>query len=558
MNRLQARLNRLGRLDVAIIGGGVSGLYAGWRLRQARPNQSVAIFEESGRTGGRLLTWLPFGPQGGVQAELGGMRFYAQQELVWNLVNHLHLPTLEFPTEGPNLLWHLRGLRMKAGDAQAASLRYDLDQDERSKQPGRLLQQVIDHVLDQPANRAVLQARLGKARPESREEWDAVKPDLTYLGAPLWFRGFWNILMDVLSHEGYTYATDAFGYYSTTSNWNAAEALQGIALEFTESPAFKTIDGGYEQLPITLRQQFEERGGHLLEQVSLLRFERRRDGAFVLAFQDPEGAEAYLVAERVILAMPFRGLQMIQPTSTFNPESPKLKPLLTSVRSYPAFKLFLLYAERWWERTNGIRQGRSITNLPIRQSFYFRPHPPGGTDPGYGLLMATYDDVWAVDFWRGMALPTEVQAQSSAEFERLLAAIPGQFGRSDRMKLPPKRLLQQANPAMVERAKKQLALLHGLNLTEIPDPIIGAYTDWTQDPYGGGWSFWQPQVDVKRVMPMVRQPLGEAVPLYIIGDTYSGLQGWVEGALTTAELALEQGFGLERPAWLPADYYLGW
>lgn len=558
MNSLQARLNRLGRQAVAIIGGGVSGLYAGWRLRQARPNQSVAIFEESGRTGGRLLTWLPYGKQGGLRAELGGMRFFAGQELVWNLVKHLKLPMIDFPTEGPHLLWYLRGLRMKAGAAESAGFVYHLDQDERGKEPEALLRHVIDVILDLPENRAVLQARLGKTKPENRAEWDAVKPDLTYLGSPLWYRGFWNILTDVLSFEGYLYATDAFGYYSATSNWNAAEALASMALEFTESPAYKTLVDGYQQLPTVLQQQFEALGGHLLAQTSLLRVEQRRDGAFLLVFQDRDGNEGYLVADRLILALPRRALQMIQPTQTFNPESPALKPLLTSVQSFPAFKLFLLYRERWWEKRLGIIQGRSITNLPIRQTYYFRPDPQTSNDPGYGLLMATYDDVGAVDYWRGMALPTETQAQTTEEFQRLLESLPAEYGRQDTTKLPPKRLLQQANPAMLNRVKQQLALLHGLNPTEIPEPIVGVYTDWTQDPYGGGWSFWQSQVDVKRMIPRVRQPLGEAVPLYIIGDTYSGLQGWVEGALTTAELALQRGFGLERPAWLPTDYYLGW
>jgi glyoxylate carboligase len=41
--------------------------------------------------------------------------------------------------------------------------------------------------------------------------------------------------------------------------------------------------------------------------------------------------------------------------------------------------------------------------------------------------------------------------------------------------------------------------------------------------------------------------------------TYSGNQGWVEGALTTTEKMVQEHFGLAWPAdWLPTDYYLGW
>ena len=54
-------------LDVAIVGGGISGLYAGWRLLTGKtgdshklPGKKIVVYELSGRTGGRLLTWYPF------------------------------------------------------------------------------------------------------------------------------------------------------------------------------------------------------------------------------------------------------------------------------------------------------------------------------------------------------------------------------------------------------------------------------------------------------------------------------------------------------------------
>jgi hypothetical protein len=54
------------------------------------------------------------------------------------------------------------------------------------------------------------------------------------------------------------------------------------------------------------------------------------------------------------------------------------------------------------------------------------------------------------------------------------------------------------------------------------------------------------------------------VPVYdlpaidICSEAYSGQQGWVEGAFCVAERMLQEQFGLSRPSWLPADYYLGW
>ena len=41
-------------LDIAIVGGGVSGAYSAWRLQQERgATESIALFEYSDRIGGR-------------------------------------------------------------------------------------------------------------------------------------------------------------------------------------------------------------------------------------------------------------------------------------------------------------------------------------------------------------------------------------------------------------------------------------------------------------------------------------------------------------------------
>jgi lysine 2-monooxygenase len=83
-------------LDVAVVGGGVSGAYAAWRLKEERPDWNIAIFEYSKRIGGRLYTeTLPGMPH--VHAELGGMRYNEKEHiLVRNLVGFLKLPTVEF------------------------------------------------------------------------------------------------------------------------------------------------------------------------------------------------------------------------------------------------------------------------------------------------------------------------------------------------------------------------------------------------------------------------------------------------------------------------------
>src|SRR5271154_5004437 len=81
-------------LDVLVVGGGVSGLYTAWRILTGvpraghqHPGKRVVVLELSGRTGGRLLTWRPFQDKA-LHGELGGMRFFRQQEMVWALIDY--------------------------------------------------------------------------------------------------------------------------------------------------------------------------------------------------------------------------------------------------------------------------------------------------------------------------------------------------------------------------------------------------------------------------------------------------------------------------------------
>jgi protoporphyrinogen oxidase len=61
------------RIDIAIVGGGVSGVYSAWRLQRANPNRKIVVFEGSEDVGGRLLSVRP--PDiSNMVAELGGMR----------------------------------------------------------------------------------------------------------------------------------------------------------------------------------------------------------------------------------------------------------------------------------------------------------------------------------------------------------------------------------------------------------------------------------------------------------------------------------------------------
>jgi Flavin containing amine oxidoreductase len=594
-------------VDVAIVGGGISGLYAGWRLLTCAPPggnvpKRVVVFESSGRTGGRLLTWYPFADHGvfDLHAELGGMRFFEQQSLVWGLIGYFVQcralqPPIDFYVADPNgnNLWYLRETSLKAPDFYNPDrLPYRQDADSRYADPASIINNLITSVLAESRDR--IAAKLGnRTQPATWQDWDAIKPILRYRGRLLWNVGFWNLLYDVLSPESYAYVTDAFGYSSLTNNWNAAEAMQSVFLDFTTNPKYKTLREGFGYLPHLVRSEFVKAKGDLRLRHTVVDL-TKNGKAFELGVRHPgpDGTPTYTTwrAGKVILAMPRRSLELLNRNAYWDADRPvdgrTLRWFIESVIPYPAFKTFFAYDEPWWRKPPiSIAAGRSVSDLPIRQTYYFPPHPkPFSPDEvpaeARALLMASYNDYASVPFWRALEAPEDYKQAADVVLSELPSATPAGFRSKGsnaaftayvadaHARLPEEPGFHLAPPEMVRYAQQQLRLLH-LNQPQ-PDPIplpnqsektfgyfLAAYKDWGHDPYGGGWNFWAPGIHVDTVMQRIRQPF-ERDELYIVGEAYSGAQGWVEGALTTTERVLQAKFRLPPPRWEPADAYLGY
>src|ERR1700733_9813859 len=122
-----------GEVDVAIVGGGPSGLYAAYRLLTGTPasgspvargsgpggRPSVAVFEAADRLGGRIWSVVPPGAPHLI-AEFGGMRFLKTQEIVPRLGKALNLPFVPFSTGNGRNLYYLRAHRFMASQLSDA------------------------------------------------------------------------------------------------------------------------------------------------------------------------------------------------------------------------------------------------------------------------------------------------------------------------------------------------------------------------------------------------------------------------------------------------------
>jgi len=556
-------------LDIAIIGAGVSGLYTAYRLAtgttKAKPDDvplKFHVFEMSDRIAGRLESVTLPGMT--ISGELGGMRYLNSQQIVTTLIENVFqndLTHVDFPMgDDAHLFLYLRKQRLLANAWEEAQSRgekqltnYALNDDDVGFSADQLFNKVIYDVLTaDPWFRQNYGTKVGNPSPYeynfelTSQDWDIIKPNLTYCfdgpyqGKKVNDLGFWNLVKDQVSEEGYLFLDEGGGYYSNTINWNAAEAFPYMVGDFSDADVkYRTIDGGYDLIAYALAFYYLKSPGAVIwAENQLLTFKHAENAGrrYCLTFRNLQSGHIWNVyADRIVLAMPRRSLELLDQENFFF-RNQALQTNIESVIMEPSFKILMGFETPWWQKDFGATSGHSITDLPIRQCYYF------GTDPNdsHSLFLASYNDMRTVTFWKALdSHPDRFKPRSTARVsvEDIQAQLP-----------------DPASEVMVAEAMRQVQELHGF---EIPAPYVAWYKDWTDDPFGGGYHAWKAVYSVKDVMPFMRQPVVEE-SIHICGEAYSDQQGWVEGAFCEAEKMLQEHFQLPWPEWLAKDYYLGW
>lgn len=522
-------------IDIAIVGGGPGGVYTAWRLQQFYPYTkaqdslfahaaenkplSITLIEGSDRIGGRLESLTPPGMPH-MRAEFGGMGFSTNHVRVKGLVNYLGLPTEDFVTATPNSIYFLRNTFYRNSQATDPSIvPYNLPPNERGKTFDQIL---VDAGLSVVPDMKTL----------TDEQWWELMYSMEYQGRPMYEHGFWDIMLQEMSNEAYRFIEDSNGHMPFFGEWNAAESFPWNFIDTRPGTQLKTIPIGYEQMITRLFDIFMANGGNVMMQTKLKTF--YSIGSYTnplmqLVFED--GSSLY--ARNLILAMPRRSLELIAANLDNILAQPTVSQLIKSVRPIPHLKIFTAYDTPWWNQV-GITDGHSNTDLPLRTIYYIGTESQHGGDPNNNnsLLMASYTDGRYLTFWEGVDQGPLFQGNPNP-------FVPSEPGSSYWYQQP-------ITLAMKNEVQRQLKLVH--QLEQIPDPYTAAWRDWSQDPFGGAWNTWNIGVKAPDVMQAILQPdLSE--PLLIVGSAYSHWQGWVEGALETAEMALQQKYRLPPPPW---------
>ncbi|HJQ23464.1 MAG TPA: hypothetical protein VKA60_06070 [Blastocatellia bacterium] len=179
--------------------------------------------------------------------------------------------------------------------------------------------------------------------------------------------------------------------------------------------------------------------------------------------------------------------------------------------------------------------GPSITDMPIRQVVYFGNNATHQQEPAVYGLLASYDDEQYTTFWEDLEIGPnrERKIPISADTQPLEGP-------------------RKAPAEMVKMLRQQLAILHfgpQADYTAVPEPLETRYMDWSLPPFNAGYHAYAAHYNMCDVQQKIRKPSqlieGADANIFIVGETYSNDQAWVEGAFCTAESVLNDFFGLK-------------
>ena len=582
--------------DVAIVGGGVAGLYCGYRLLR-NDITAFEIAEATEHLGGRI--WSTRVDTEGVcidgdirlkgdaskgffvgerqvefVAEFGPMRIELElQKHLDLLIRDIGLagalkqfPPYQSPTSKHDPTYELQG------DEREQATPLDLLQLAIVRVLGRLRSRKKDETIppDEPKketqDRGLLQTKLNglvddlsRAIATRQLEWKDVllawietleEPDYQTIRqygvfddgnwTPLWDMGFWNLLSEVLSHHAVMKIRDLGTFYHLIpENPNAAEWLIFWLRLFRTSNQLVGIHGGIQRITENMVDAITKNKIH--RGLKLVGLKEGGDGRIELSFEkegDETDSPVTWKAKHVILALPTGPMQELVKRNEHNLYS-ELHRDLASVFGFPLLKFFVSVKERWWPE-DAAMANRFATLIPARELHYWNSSIAGSRK---GLVMV-YTDRPATTFWSNYINPGEEsqRAKDAKSFEREKSIIASGIQRKPEQGKPNQngrlinKALQYLNEYGVKKKKEDIEF-YGIR-------------DWGREPSLGAAHAWYPE---RKSWEILRRLSSFAIGSYkhdevkhskdqrtihVCGEAYSDYQAFIEGALRSSDHVL--------------------
>lgn len=370
----------------------MAGLVAAYELQ--RVGHDPIVIEAQQRVGGRVCTLRePF--TDGLYAEAGAMRIPRTHALTLAYLEQFGLTTLPFTMNNPEAYYYLFGQkrRMSAGDTNPELLGFPVAEHERGRTSTAMWTAALQPLMTR------LTAGGEAAWAEIVGEYDGYCTR-EFLEACRWSEGAIEMFGLLLNQEA-------------VMNSSFLELLREEVGECYSNLVY--LEGGMDRLPRSFLPALRNR----------IRF-----GARMTAIdQSPDSVTVHfrtaagrmsVQGEYAIVTLP---LPVLRHVEALKPFSPAKQRAIRQVHYDAAAKVFFQCRRRFWEEDDGIYGGGTVTDLPIRATYY----PDHGRESGRGVLLASY--TWSEDAQRWGSLPpaeritealddvAEIHPQVTEEFE---------------------------------------------------------------------------------------------------------------------------------------------
>ncbi|RTL44368.1 MAG: FAD-binding protein [Burkholderiales bacterium] len=497
--------------DIVIAGGGISGLFCALRLAEAG-HRLLVLEAAADRWGGRIETE----EMDGFIAEYGPMRFEPTlQPRFAALCAELGVGLVDF--FGPSA-------------DQVSSDDADLPEAERGLNSLQLLKRGIMLIMGRaPDDQAWIDAL-------TEADYMRLRKHAQLHGQPLWAMGFWNALsaQGILSHRALVKLRDTGTFYHMIpENLNAAEwIIWWLRALKTVGQQLASIEGGSARLTAQLLARLRSHanvtlaGGHKLVGVRPVELGKP---TLALDVATQNGAVT-LRTERLVLALP--RLPLLKLTRHL-PEH--VASQLDSVNGFPMLKVFFVCSTPWWSYGQAPQQYANC--MPTREIHYFR-RPPEADADGHGMVLL-YMDRPSTEFWRHYVIDGDRHDRAELDQNGRIVDAFALFVARDVKRAAAS---EESALKLTDHARRIFGDLSLAETTQYIRNSIITYgiRDWARAPYGAANHGWQPGVRSWKVMEAFKAfDFGSgARNLHIVGEAYSDYQGFIEGALNSAELAL--------------------
>lgn len=536
--------------DIAIVGGGISGMYAAYKLYNQDNTRKIVVIEKTDRLGGRLDSEHvtikdPNGKSWPVKNELGGMRFNSEMVEFTQLLGDLKFTVTNgdlvlFEMAGPENHYNMRRHSFTFGDACTNEIWkdvYNLKENEKNQKPTTILGWAM----------AAINKENGQAAdyvPDSADDWSKFRNEFTYKGQTINEWGLWPILTDCgISNEAIEMIISSIGFSGPVHQQiNAGEQLQ-ILFDFPTVTEFYTLYHGMETVVSTLETKLTSFGVDIVKEAEVVSVDRNGSNPSIqvsIKGADPVTCES----SDLILALPKFALNNLLYNSSHEVvTNVNFKSDIDSLQSMHLGKINLFYDCRWWRDEaagTGPLHGPNFTDLTTGSVYVFDPILDDEQEAKYRALLLTDEDA-AYDFWNKCSLEYTGPSAITIYNDFIKTGYWDQLQNIGKPYIPlqPEAQPTDAKPAsinVIDEVNRQLAKIFDNNNVPLPvSTTIRLYTE--NDPIGYGYHQWKLNANDAVIKERIYE-LSDNI--YLCNEAYSDMQGWVNGSLRSTDIVLDK------------------